>query len=241
MIFWQVGAFATAGAGRSFVFTILIKSVTLPLTLKQLQSAKATQDLQPKLAELQQKYGKDKQKLSEEQMKLYKEAGVNPLGGCLPLLIQMPILFALYRAFVLQSDHSDPAAVTCRAPASYWIPNLAFPTLKPMASKLDLARPVPVATGAMLFAYFSLPVLMLISQLLLQKMAQPAEAPKAPRQATRTQMMGQMMMFMPSFLWLHHTGPACGLDALLVNVEHLSVVQQYFVTGWGGWATWFPS
>ena len=80
------------------IFTIAIKLVTLPLTFKQLQSAKAQQVMQPKLRELQEKYGKDKQKLSEEQMKLYKEAGINPLGGCLPLLIQMPILFALYQA-----------------------------------------------------------------------------------------------------------------------------------------------
>ncbi len=66
------------------VFTVLVKIVTLPLTLKQLQSTKAQQQVQPKMRELQEKYGKDRQKLAEEQMKLYKEAGINPMGGCLP-------------------------------------------------------------------------------------------------------------------------------------------------------------
>lgn len=78
------------------LFTIITKLILFPLTLKQQKSMKKTQALQPKLAKLQEKYQFDKEKLSQETMKLYQEAGVNPMGGCLPTLIQFPILIALY-------------------------------------------------------------------------------------------------------------------------------------------------
>lgn len=79
------------------IFTLLVKLVLLPLGLKQQKSTVKMQQVQPKIQQLQEKYGNDQQKLSEETMKLYKEYGVNPMGGCLPLLIQLPILFGLYR------------------------------------------------------------------------------------------------------------------------------------------------
>ncbi|MFN2136261.1 MAG: YidC/Oxa1 family membrane protein insertase, partial [Candidatus Promineifilaceae bacterium] len=82
------------------LFTAIIKVITLPLTISQIRGMQAQRELQPKIQELQKKYGKDREKISQEQMKLYQEAGVNPLSGCLPLLIQMPILFGLYAAIV---------------------------------------------------------------------------------------------------------------------------------------------
>lgn len=78
------------------LFTLIMKLILFPLTLKQQKSMKKTQALQPKLAKLQEKYQYDKEKLNQETMKLYQEAGVNPMGGCLPMLIQLPILIALY-------------------------------------------------------------------------------------------------------------------------------------------------
>ena len=79
------------------IFTLLVKIILLPLGLKQQKATVKMQQVQPKMKELQEKYANDQQKLSEETMKLYKEYGVNPMGGCLPLLIQLPILFGLYR------------------------------------------------------------------------------------------------------------------------------------------------
>lgn len=80
------------------VFTVLVRVLTFPLMAKQQQSAKRMQELQPRLKKLQEKYKDDREKLAQAQMELYKEAGVNPFGGCLPLLIQFPILIALYQA-----------------------------------------------------------------------------------------------------------------------------------------------
>lgn len=77
------------------LFTLVTKILLFPLSVKQQQSMAKTTSLQPKLAALQKKYGNNKQKMQEEQMKLYSEEGVNPMGSCLPLLIQMPILFGI--------------------------------------------------------------------------------------------------------------------------------------------------
>lgn len=79
------------------LFTLAVKLLLLPLSLKQQRSTTKMQLVQPKLMELQKKYENDKNKLSEETMKLYKEYNISPMGGCLPMLIQLPILFGLYR------------------------------------------------------------------------------------------------------------------------------------------------
>lgn len=78
------------------IFTIIIKLVLLPLTIKQIKSTSAMQKIQPQLQEIQKRYKGDKEKLNAETMKLYQENNVNPAGGCLPLLVQMPILISLY-------------------------------------------------------------------------------------------------------------------------------------------------
>jgi len=78
------------------LLTLLVRLVTWPLTNKQLASAKAVQDLQPEIKKLQEKYKNDKEKLNAETMELWKKHKVNPAAGCLPLLIQMPILWAMF-------------------------------------------------------------------------------------------------------------------------------------------------
>jgi len=80
------------------VLTVIIRFLTYPLLARQQESSRKMQQLQPKLKKLQEKYKNDREKLSEAQMKLYREHGVNPVGGCLPLLIQFPILIGLYQA-----------------------------------------------------------------------------------------------------------------------------------------------
>ena len=78
------------------ILTIVFRVVLLPLGIKQIKSMQAMQALQPKIKEIQKKYKGNKQKIQEQTMKLYQEYGVNPLGGCLPLLLQFPILIAMY-------------------------------------------------------------------------------------------------------------------------------------------------
>jgi YidC/Oxa1 family membrane protein insertase len=225
------------------LFTIVIKVVTIPLTQKQLQSTKATQALQPKMRELQQKYGKDRQKLAEEQQKLYKEAGVNPLGGCLPLLIQLPILWGLYQSlYVLASlNEGVPAPF-------FWIPDLWIPSISPTVYEginfqgtKWIQGTMQAQNYALLIAYFSLPVIMLVTQLLLQKMSQPRKDPKGGPQDSQGAMMSQMMMFMPVMFGYITLGLPAGLTLYWTVSNILSIVQQYFVTGWGSLADWIPA
>lgn len=79
------------------LLTITVRIILLPLTIKQTKSLQAMQKIQPQLKKLQEKYKDDKEKLQKEMMKFYAENKVNPLGGCLPLLLQLPIFFALFR------------------------------------------------------------------------------------------------------------------------------------------------
>lgn len=78
------------------IFTLFIKIILLPLNIKQYRSTSRMQEIQPLIQDLQKKYKNDKEKLQAETMKVYSENKVNPAGGCLPLLIQMPVLFSLY-------------------------------------------------------------------------------------------------------------------------------------------------
>lgn len=98
------------------LFTIITKAILLPLSVKQQKSMSKMQAIQPKLAELQKKYQYDKEKLNQETMKLYQTNQINPMGGCLPLLIQFPLLIGLYNiirnplTYVIQlGKHGLPA------------------------------------------------------------------------------------------------------------------------------------
>lgn len=93
------------------LLTVIIKSLLLPLIIKQYRSTAKISVVQPKIQEIQKKYKDNPQKLNEETMKLYKENNINPASGCLPLLIQMPILFSLY--YVI----SQPLKYMFRVPA----------------------------------------------------------------------------------------------------------------------------
>ena len=191
------------------IFTIILKTILLPLTVKSIKSTAAMQELQPKIKELQKKYAKDRQKLSEETMRLYSEYQINPAAGCLPLLIQIPIFFGLYAAV---SDIS-------RAGGSFlWIDNLATS---------DPFKILPIMAG--------------VFQFIQTKMMRPANAPKVtdPQQA----MMNTMMNFMPLMVIVFGWTFAAGAVLYWATQSVYSVVQQWFITGWGqikNWAPWLP-
>jgi YidC/Oxa1 family membrane protein insertase len=101
------------------VFTLIVKLIFWPLSVQQIRASKAMQSLQPQLNELKKKHGKDKELLMQEQMRLYKENRVNPMAGCLPMLIQFPIWIGLYQAlFLLQPQLTG---------GFLWISSLAKP------------------------------------------------------------------------------------------------------------------
>lgn len=101
--------------------TIILKIALYPLSIKQMQSMKGMQLIQPKVQELQKKYKNDKEKMNKAIMDLYKEYNINPAAGCLPILIQMPILIGLFTA--LRDFSFEPAAHA----KFFWISNLNQP------------------------------------------------------------------------------------------------------------------
>lgn len=112
------------------LFTIVVKVLLLPLTIKQTKSTKAMQDIQPKIQEIQTKYKDKPEKQQQEIMKIYTEAKINPLAGCLPLLIQMPILIALFsvlREPVTYGVFVDQAQFTTAAKGFLWVQDLTKP------------------------------------------------------------------------------------------------------------------
>lgn len=120
--------YLSAYAISIIISTILFKLIVLPLTLKQSKSMKKMQEMNPKIQELQQKYGKDPQTLQRKQMELYKEANYSPFSGCLPLLIQFPILIAFF--YVIQQPvkyvFMDQALFDTINKTFLWIKDLGF-------------------------------------------------------------------------------------------------------------------
>ena len=112
---WLYGLVGNYGVSI-VILTVLIRVVLLPLGIKQIKSMQAMQAIQPKVKEIQKKYKNNKQKAQEETMKLYRESGVNPLGGCLPLLLQFPILISMYA--VLRAPEVIPQTADAQVPQS---------------------------------------------------------------------------------------------------------------------------
>lgn len=101
------------------LMTVIVKLVLYPLTKKQIESTKAMMSIQPKMKEIQEKYKDDKQRLNMELANLYKNEGVNPLAGCLPLLVQMPIMIGIF--YGIQGFSYD-------GPANFlWMDNISNP------------------------------------------------------------------------------------------------------------------
>ena len=122
-IFWLLKAlFKTVGnfGVAIILLTLIVRGIMFPVAQRQFASMAAMRAIQPKMKVLQERYKDDKQKLQEETMKLYKEEGVNPLAGCLPIFLQIPVFFALYKVLTL--------AVEMRhQPFALWIHDLSAP------------------------------------------------------------------------------------------------------------------
>lgn len=130
------------------LFSIIAKLILLPINIKQTKSMQDMNKLQPELQKLQKKYGSNKEKLNEETMKLYKEYNVNPMGGCLPLLIQFPIIIGLFR--VLQ----EPARYVFLTDAAYAAVEKAFLWL-PDLGKADPLHILPVLAAITTYLYMT--------------------------------------------------------------------------------------
>lgn len=201
------------------LFTVAIKLVTYPLTITQIRGMQAQRELQPKIKELQKKYGKDRERLSQEQMKLYQEAGVNPLGGCLPLVVQMPVLFGLYSALVVLGSYLNNAHF-------FWIPDLGFPHYTGGMSWLK--DDFQAGDYGHLAAYLVLPIILIASQFLMSKMTTPPST--GDDDSTQAAMMKQMTTIMPLMFGFFTLQVPAGLSLYWVTSNLLQMGQQWLIT-----------
>jgi YidC/Oxa1 family membrane protein insertase len=175
--------------------------------------------------EMQKKYAKDKERLSQEQMKLYREAGVNPLGGCLPALIPWPVMIALYQAVTMVMGVQPEQLMQLAKHLYPFAPALAeavpvrsdFFGLN-LAANPDLANPVTMI----------IPALVLLSTWVQQKMTPtPAADPSMQQTNQSMQMMMTVMIGMFSLQF------PMGLSLYWIVFSVAGIIQQYFQTGWG--------
>ncbi len=187
------------------LLTIVVRIPFIPLINKSQKSMKKMQDIQPRMAEIREKYKKDPQKMQQEMMQLYKTHKVNPVGGCLPILLQIPVFFALYKILLI--------AIELRhAPFMLWIDDLSAPdTLFG-----HLPDYIPLIGG---FAVGPLPIVMGATMVIQQKMT--------PTSLDPTQ--NKIMMMLPvvfTFLFLNF---ASGLVLYWLMNNIFSIAQQFYV------------
>jgi YidC/Oxa1 family membrane protein insertase len=183
------------------ILTIIIKIIFYPLTVKSSTSMKKMQKLQPKIMKLKEKYANDKGKLNQEMMGLYKTEGVNPMGGCLPMVIQIPVFFALYQAL--------SGAIELRhAYFFWWINDLSAPEDLFTFHVAGYALPIRI-----------LPLIMGVTQVIQQKMTPTTADP----------MQEKIMLLMPIVFTFLFWGFSSGLVLYWLVNNVISIAQQYYI------------
>jgi len=199
------------------VLTVAVRLITYPTYTRQMKSQRAMQEVQPKLKELQKKYGKDKERLSQETMKLYKEQGVNPLGCAFPMIVQFPIWIGLYQS-VIQALGFSPENLLGLSRHLY-----GFAALQ---EQVPLSRHflwLDLGSGDIFMA-----IIVGGSMWVLQKMS--ASPTADPNQQSMGRMMIWIMPLMFGFFAL--TFPS-GLALYWAATNLMSIALQYRMGGWG--------
>lgn len=227
------------------LLTIGIRILIWPLMASSMKSAKKMADLRPHLDELKKKHGSDKQALAAAQMALYKEHGVNPAGSCLPVLIQIPPMIAIYQViFAFFQGETGLARINSMLYNPSWkltqIPDLQFFGINLAIKPSDFATAglfvlaVPVITALLQFAQSRMMAPKAIKEY-------PSDSPKEKKEkedAEETMMavQSQMTYFMPLMIgYISFTFPI-GLALYWNTLTLIGIWQQHKVSGWGGLA-----
>ncbi|HKC20475.1 MAG TPA: YidC/Oxa1 family membrane protein insertase [Candidatus Dormibacteraeota bacterium] len=220
-VFETIGAYGVA----IIVITVIIRLLLAPLQQFQLVTQRKTyaeqRKLAPEVAELRKKYRKDPQRLNTEMMKLYQEHGVNPLSGmigCLPLIIQIPILTALFYVFTGWA-HTHAGAHF-----------LFIPNLNDNPSKHVIASGIPIPA----IVYLIFPLLAAATTLIQTRMLQMPAPPNPTDQELQTQQMQRTMLWIsPLMIGYFALNVPAGLGLYWFVGNCVSIIQQSFIVGWG--------
>jgi YidC/Oxa1 family membrane protein insertase len=224
------------------IFTIIIRLITYPLTAQQVKGQAKMQQMQgsKKMQEIQKKYKDDKQKLQEEQMKLYQEMGINPLGSCLPLIIQFPIMIGLYQSISLAMASAPIQLLNLSRDLYNFIPASVLIPLNSTFLWMNLGLPETASPNAIMipFTNFALPIMtiiVVITTFLQSKLMTPTSQPGDQG----AQMSKMMNLYMPILMgWISYT-LASGL-ALYFAVSNILAIAQYAYMGKVNWKNILP-
>ena len=226
------------------ILTILIRVLVWPFMNSQIKATKKMADLKPHLDVLKEKHKGDKQGLASAQMALYKEHGVNPAGGCLPALIQIPVFIALYQAIIniLPGEGGNISHIN----SLLYFQNLKLPqALDPNFFGLNLGIK-PAEFGKFGVMLLLVPLLTAILTFIQSKMAMPAPVKKYPSDSPKekkekegmeesmTQVQSQMVYLMPIMIGYFAFNFPIGLAIYWNTYTILGIIQQHRVSGWGG-------
>jgi YidC/Oxa1 family membrane protein insertase len=225
------------------VFTILIRLVTYPLTAQQMKSQQKMTELQgsKKWQETQKKYKDDKEKLAQEQMKVYQEMGINPLGSCLPLVIQFPIMIGLYQSISLAMAAAPIQLLSLSRDLYAFIPAAALIPLNSKFLWMNLGLPeasttpfvLPIGDG---FPIPIMTIIVVVTTWLQSKLMTPATASPGDQGAQMSKMMN---LYMPILMgWISYT-LASGL-ALYFVMSNVLGIAQYAIMGKVNWRNLLP-
>jgi len=206
----------TRNYGWAIIFlTIAIRAALYPLSAKQYESMSAMQNIQPKLKEVQKKHGHDPQKMQQETLALYKEHGVNPFGGCLPVLIQLPVIIALFATL----NNPEVQAVIRNAGAAgtfFWIKDFATPEwMQPVFAQ--------AVKGFPLLKFLTPLVLLVGLSTYLAQVTMTSSAAKDQAQA-------KMLLWMPLFMLFICANLPTGVLLYWTTSNILMAAQQYFLS-----------
>jgi len=218
----------TGSLGTAIILlTIAIRLVLTPVSLMGLKMAKKMQQAQPEIEQLQKKYKKDPKKLQQAQMELYKKLGINPVAGCIPQVVQIGVLIVLYQAFIqfLNQPATDSLnvmflGINMTEPSPwYFLPLLAGVT-QFILSLMSVARPSGSSEKAVT-----------------KKSDKKSDSPSSFSSSLTSSLQTQMIFVFPIITFVISLNFPSGLVLYWVVSTIISMIQQYFVGGWGklGW------
>ena len=225
------------------ILTILIRLLLVPLFRQQLVSQRRLQLVQPEIREIQRRFRGDRLKQQEAIQQFYKERGINPASGCLPILLQFILLIPLYSVFTAGLTNYNPEAMlrvfdftivdlNCPATPQYDASGQVIPCLETTAFGIDWSRPEILFPLPFIQGLSGLALLSALLQLVQSRMTLPPSDPKTDDPNVRIQR--QMMLFLPLISIFYGAILPAGLFLYWIVTTIFSIVQQYLIIGWGG-------
>jgi YidC/Oxa1 family membrane protein insertase len=241
---WSLGVPAAIG-WAIVALTLVVRTIVIPLVRKQLVSQRRMQLLQPEVREIQKRYKGDSMKARVAQQELFKERGINPLAGCFPLLLQMPLLFIMYSVIQNGLTNVDPSGMltvfgvqvvplTCTNLNAAGVPDASLgpciDTVIPILGGIDVSQPSTIFA----IAGFGISLLAIASALLQLVQSRMMIPPATGDDDPNTKIQRQTMLFLPLISIAYGGFLPAGLFIYWITATIYGIVQQYLIVGWGG-------